>query len=123
MSSTAQARHRVRRRGHPPHRGAKSSQRSFLLERLVRFVVSTREPHDEQAVTANSRVVTHVLRIGRRYLGRALTADETTQLRELARSAKPSEITRRLYRWQYDLTDREMRGLQSYPTLLEAMWA
>ena len=81
---------RVRRRGRPPHVGVKSWHRSVPLERLVRSVLAPREQGDELAATTNSEVVVRILRIGRRYVGRVLTAPEQQQLRRAARSAKPS---------------------------------
>ena len=119
MSDTVQA----RAPGRPPHLGVKSWHRSSPLERRVRSVLAPREKGDELAVTTNSEVVTRVLRIGRRYLGRSLTAREGVQLRRHARSAKPSEITRLLYRWRDDLTEREVRGLQPLTHVVDVMWA
>ena len=78
---------------------------------------------DELAVTTTSEVIVRVQRIARSYLRRPLTAAETRRVRELARSATPSEITRVLYRWRGNLSDRLVRTLQPRADLSAIMWA
>ena len=86
-------------------------------------MLAPREKDAEIADTTNSDIVRRVLLIGRRYLGRALTAREEARLRRHARRATPSEITRLLYCWRDDLTHREVRDLQPLTNVLDVMWA
>jgi hypothetical protein len=82
-------------------------------DRIVKRVVKRLVPRERDPETV-TEVADRLVRFASRLLKpRALTPEQRARLRTLAATAKPTEITRTLLGWRYDLPDRTVRRLQS----------
>jgi len=90
-------------------------------DRIVKCTVKRLVPRERDSETV-TEVGNRLIRLASRLLKpRVLTAEQRARLRKLAVTAKPSEITRTLLGWRYDLPDRTVRRLQS-EDLLAFRW-
>lgn len=79
-----------------------------------------RDPSDPETIT---EVTILLLALASRVLRpRVLDDEQEKRLRDLAVHAKPSEITRTLQSWRFQLPDRKVRALQQRSDIREMRW-
>jgi hypothetical protein len=101
----------------PTPRGIGKWHHDRIVKRIVKRLVP-RERDPETVTEVGDRLIRFASRLLK---PRVLTAEQCARLRTLAVAAKPSEITRTLLGWRYDLPDRTVRRLQS-ENLLDFRW-
>ena len=93
---------------------------SEVLERRVATIVYRQDRSDPEIVT---EVTMRLQRLARRVLGPSgLDDDRNNRLCQLALRAKPSEITRALQSWRFQLPDRTVRALHGWSGIQEMRW-
>jgi hypothetical protein len=85
------------------------------------MIVRRRDRSNPETITD---VTTLLLALASRVLRpRVLEDEQEERLRDLAVRAKPSEITRTLQSWRFQLPDRKVRTLQQHTNIMEMRWA
>jgi hypothetical protein len=96
------------RGGRPTRRGIGRWRHDSVVKRRVKRLVP--RGRDPEAITAAAEGLTRfALRLMK---PRGLTPEQRARLCKLAAQGKPSEITRTLLAWRYELPDRDVRRLQ-----------
>jgi len=91
----------------PASRGIGTWHHDRIIKRIVkRLVPRQRDP--ETVTEVGDRLVRRASRFVKPHV---LTDEQCARLRSLAATGKPSEITRTLLAWRYDLPDRTVRRL------------
>jgi hypothetical protein len=91
---------------------------SHVLSRRVARITKRKDRSDPETLTD---ITVRLQALARRVLGKNLDDDQKARLNHLARGAKPSEITRTLQSWRFQLPDRTVRALDQR-SLHEARW-
>ena len=109
------------RRGRPARVTIGRWRHSEILSRRVAMIVRRRDRSNPETITD---VTTLLLALASRVLRpRVLEDEQEERLRDLAVRAKPSEITRTLQSWRFQLPDRKVRTLQQHTNIMEMRWA